>query len=417
MLEQIIKNAVKDFFVSNTKDYFSRINQIIKSNGLYPDINTITGPSSSPHIQFNGRKYVTFASNNYLSFAEDEPHKSAVIKAVEQYGVGSGSTRLLSGTLDIQVAFEKHLADFLHFGDSITFSSGFLANVGVIRMLVDPFPYTPLLSHNKGEIILSDALNHASIIDGVRLSKAERETYEHNDMDHLERLLKKHSSKRKLILTDSVFSMDGDFANLPAITKLAKTHDAILMVDDSHGVGVLGPNGEGAAHHFGVQGDVDVLMGSFTKAFGSLGGYIATSKEIADYLRMTARSYIFSDPIPPSLVAGLDQVLSDIKNGEERRKKTLRNAEQLRNGLKGLGFTVLGQIVPIVPLLVPSEEKVIAFSKRLLEKGFLAPAIRRPAVEEGTERIRFSLMASHEARDIEALIEECGAIGKELGLI
>lgn len=397
-------------------EYFDKNLKFLRKEGMYPTINQVDGPSASPEIYIKNEKFTNFSSNNYLGLASNEDIKDVVIENIKKYGVGSGSTRLLSGTLDIQIEFEKKLARFFDKEDSITFSSGYLANVGVIRMLIDPFPYFNVFGAGQG-IIISDELNHASIIDGVKLSKAKREIYKHSDIKHLEKILKKHKKKRKLILTDGVFSMDGDLAKLKEISSLAKTYDAIVMVDDSHGVGVLGSKGQGVCHHLGVEKDIDIIMGSFTKAFGSIGGFIAADSTICDYLRITARSYIFSDPILPAIVAGLTKTLEIIEHGKNIRDTALDNSEFLRNGLKKEGFVVLGQDTTIVPVLIGSEKKAIDFSNMLYERKILAPCIRRPAVVEGKERLRFSVMAEHTKEHVTELLDACGQIGKSLGII
>ena len=318
---------------------------------------------------------------------------------------------------DFKSEFEKKLAEFYDYNDSISFSSGFLANVGVIRMLVDPFPYFKLPFGNKDGVILSDELNHASVVDAVRLAKADRFIYKHNDMDDLERLLSENMNKKKLIITDGIFSMDGEFANLKAISELSKKYDAIVFVDDSHGTGVIGKNGKGTADYLGVD-DIDVIMGSFTKAWGSIGGYIVTrTKELSDYLRVTARSYIFSDPIIPSVVAGLIKTAEIIEHGDDLRKKTLDNASYLRGELKRMGYEVLGDIMPIVPPLMKGEKNSIKFSQKLLDVGILAPAVRRPAVQEGQERLRLTTMSTHSREQIDYLLEHMDKIGKELKII
>lgn len=405
-----------------TAKYFKKHTDFLIENKLYPYVPMVDGPSASPIIKIEGKEYLTFASNNYLGLAEDQRIKDNTKKGIDIYGTGSGSTRLVSGGLDIQFEFEKQFAKYFNFEETMTFSSGYLANAGVIRMLADPFPYfkLPTLQNILGEdkgLIISDELNHASIIDGVRLAKSDREVFKHSDMRDLEKILSKNKHKRKLVITDGVFSMDGDLANLREITKLTKTYDAILYVDDSHAVGVLGPNGEGVSHHLGVEKDVDVIMGSFTKAFGSLGGFIATSKTIADYLRITARSYIFSDPIPPAIVYGLMTTLDIITNGNYLREKVLSNSDRLRDGLKNAGFTVLGERTPIIPLLIGDEKKVIEFSRMLNENGILAACVRRPVVLEGKERIRFSVMASHSSEQIDRLLNVCVEIGKRTKMI
>jgi 8-amino-7-oxononanoate synthase len=417
ILENLIKSKLNHFSFKDSRDYFKIVLNAVKDVGMYPDVNVITGPSCQPRITINGKEYLTFASNNYLGLAKNDELVRCTISNLKKYGIGSGSTRILSGTLDIQTELETQLADYFGCEGAVTFSSGFLANVGVIRMLIDPFPYTKLLSHGQESIIISDELNHASVIDGIRLSKAERIVYKHSDMNELSNILAKNKRKRKLIITDSVFSMDGDIADLRAITQLAEEHDALVFLDDSHGVGVLGPHGEGAAHHLGVQDSIDVLMGSFTKAFGSIGGYVACSKDIEEYLRVTARPYIFSDPIIPSVVGSLIKAVDMIRAGDDRRQTVINRAAHLRAELIALGFCVLGHVVPIVPILIGDEKKVIQFSNELLKVGILAPAVRRPAVNEGGERLRLSLMATHTKEDTDLLIAECERIGRKIGIL
>lgn len=400
-------------------DYFKNIVELLKGKKLYPDINIITGASSFPNITINGKKYLTFCSNNYLGLANNEEIKQTIINAIKKYGIGSGSTRLLSGTLDIQIEFEKKLAKFYGYADAITFSSGYLANVGIVRMLIDPFPYFPTHQVNKKGIIFSDELNHASLIDAIKLSKAEKAIYKHNDMKNLEKLLFENKQKNKLIVTDGIFSMDGDFADLVELSKLSKKYNALIFVDDSHGTGVLSPKGRGSAHYLGVEKEIDVIMGSFTKGWGSIGGFVTTkTKELGDYLRITAKSYIFSDPILPSVVAGLIKAMEIIENNNELRDRTLNNASYLRRELKKIGYQVMGeQSVPIIPPLLGSEKNAINFSQELLNVGILSPAIRKPAVKEGQERLRLTVMATHTKRHIDYLLENMNKIGKKLKII
>ena len=409
-------NLFKKNYSGSAKKYYGEYLKFLEEKDLYPAIYTVDGPSAQPEVIIKDKKYLNFSSNNYIGLAGNEKIKEVVIENIRKYGVGSGSTRLLSGTLDIQLKLEKKLTKWLGKDDSITFSSGFLANIGVIRMLVDSFPYFTLFNEGKG-IIISDELNHASIIDGVRLAKSDRAIYKHNDMNNLERILQKSRHKRKLILTDGVFSMDGDMAKLKEIVELAKKYNSLIMIDDAHGQGVLGLKGAGTAHHLGVEKDIDVIMGSFTKSFGSIGVFIGVNKSLADYLRITARSYIFSDPIIPAVVAGLIKTTEIIENGDDLRKSVLDNSEYLRTSLKNLGFIVLGHETSIVPLFIGNEEKAIRFSAALYENDILAPCIRRPAVVLGKERIRFSLMASHKREQVDILLGVCEKIGKELGII
>ncbi len=410
------KKETSDNIKYQSKEYFGRYVDFLHKESLYPTIHKMIGYSYEPKVNIKGKKYLSFSSNNYLGLSGNKETKKSIKKAIDSYGVGSGGTRLVSGTLDIQVEFEKNLASYMGFEDSMTFSSGYLANVGVIRMLVDPFPYFQLSEEKQG-VIISDELNHASIIDGVRLSKSLKEIYRHSNMEDLENILKKFNDRRKLIITDGVFSMDGDLANLKEITRLAKKYDAILMVDDSHAVGIIGPKGRGTAHLLGVEKDVDIIMGSFTKAFGSIGGFIVGNKEIIDYLRITSRSYIFSDPIPPAFVAGLISTLKILMKSDKLRKNALKNSQILRLGLRKAGFVVYGEDTNIIPLIISDERKTIDFSNMLMDNGIIATCVRRPVVSPGKERIRFSVMATHKESEIRYLIEKCTHIGKILNLI
>lgn len=401
---------------NNNYGYFEKYLKFIDFNNLYPEIHTVDGFSADPIVNISGKAFLSFSTNNYLSLAKDDRIIRAVTDALPKYGVGSGSTRLLSGTLDIQVEFEKKLAKFFGYDNSITFSSGFLANVGVIRMLVDAFPYfnLPFLSDNG--VILSDELNHASIVDAVRLSKSERLIYKHNDLNHLESLLKEHKAARKLVVSDGIFSMDGTEAKLYELVQLCNKYNSLLFIDDSHGVGVLGKKGRGVIEQLDISDYPSVLMGSFTKAFGSLGGFVCVNEILDKYLRITARSYIFSDPIPPSLVAGLIEAINIIENEEERRTRALSNANYLRNGLREMNLEVLGDNSTIVPLIIGNEKKAMKFARQLFENNILAPCIRKPAVKEGSERIRFSVTTNHNREQLDKLLSICRTIAKDCGL-
>jgi 7-keto-8-aminopelargonate synthetase-like enzyme len=309
------------------------------------------------------------------------------------------------------------LADFTGFEDAITFSSASLASAGCIKALVDPFPYYRQSKQFDG-LIIGDALNHASLVDAARLAKSDYVIYRHNDMADLERLLKKYIGlKGLLIVTDGVFSMDGTLADLKALRRLADTYNALLMVDDSHGFGVLGSNGEGTARYLGMQ--PDILLASFTKGGGSIGGFVSASQKIVKYLRVVARTAIFSDPIPPALAAGLITMLNILKSseGENLRDKMRKNTEYLRSNLKRLGFDILGEHTPIVPLILGNEPLTMEFSSLLFEMNIIAPAIRYPAVPHGKERLRFSITAGHQKKHLDHLIESCQKIGKRLSVI
>lgn len=378
---------------------------VAKDRGLYPEIPVIEGPSSMPKIKIDGKEYLTFTSNNYLGLATDQRIKEAIKIAAQKYGMGSAGVRLLSGNLDIQVEFEKELADFLNVEDVMTFSSGYLANIGTIRALTNPFSYYPLLGNTSAGYIFSDQLNHTSIIDACSLSKATKVIYEHSNMDDLEKKLAGVTIKeKKLIITDGVFSMDGDLAKIPELVRLKEKYNAVIMVDDSHGAGVIGEHGAGIAEYFNVQKQTDIVMMSFTKAFGGLGGLIAGSKTLIDYLRVVARPYIFSDPIPPSIVAGLREALKVIRTESTLREKLKDHAIYLVEGLRRIGFSVKDSLTPIIPLVLGDEQKTITLSEFLRGKGIFSIPIRYPAVPKGQERLRLTLMVTHKKKDIDRLI-------------
>lgn len=385
-----------------------QILEVLKKKDLYPDIRSIEGISTEPEAIVDGKKVLLFCSNNYLGISGDKKIKDEIIKAIEKYGMGSGGSRLVSGNLDIHQRLEKEIAEYKNSESAITFLSGYMANTGAIPAILNNFEYslksnfTKAISGDNAEVF-SDESNHASIIDGCRLAKAEIIIYRHKDVLDLENKLKKSRAKKKLIVSDGVFSMDGDIAPVDKLADLSDKYEAILMIDDAHGTGILGPNGEGTATHFNLKNKVDITMGTFTKAFGGVGGFITGSKILTDYLRITARSYIFSAPIPPAISAGLIEAINISKNDKGRRERVLSNAKYLRDGLRKNGFDVLGE-TPIVPILIGKDENAINISRKLFEKGIFAPAIRWPAVPKGESRIRFTVMATHTKEQIDILI-------------
>ena len=360
-------------------------------------------------IKVKGKYYLSFSSNNYLGLSGNRDIKDAIKKAIDKYGVGSGGTRLVSGTLDIQVEFEKKFSNYFGFEDSITFSSGYLANVGVIRMLIDPFPYFQL-SEEKPGIIISDELNHASIIDGVRLSKSTKEIYRHSNMKDLEDILKRYQHHRKLIITDGVFSMDGDTAPLPEILKIAKRYDAIIMIDDAHATGVFGQHGKGMIEHYGLEGKIDIIMGSLSKAIGSIGGFIAGSKHLIEFLKNKARSFIYTTALPPAVCAASLAGLALVQEDTSLIDKLWENIEYLKSRLSEFTNNVTIQS-PIIPVIVGSAEDAVNLSNKLYQNGILIPAIRPPTVPPGTSRLRISLMTTHSKDDINRLIDVLKNVG------
>ncbi|MCL4244695.1 MAG: 8-amino-7-oxononanoate synthase [Candidatus Dadabacteria bacterium] len=350
----------------------------------------------SPEITIDGKSYILLGSNGYLGLSVDPAVKKAAREALEKYGTGSGGSRLVSGSTDLHRELEDSVARFKKTEAAILFSSGYLANVGTISSLV-----------GEGDVVYSDELNHASIIDGCRLSKAEIKVYPHLDTGRLESLLREDDrrKRRKLVVTDTVFSMDGDVAPLKDITELSGKYGAALMVDEAHAAGVLGKRGSGATGHFGVEDRVPVVMGTLSKAVGSLGGYVAGSQKLVDFIRNRVRSYIFDTSLPaPSLAASL-AAIRIIENEPERRERLWSLIRRFKNGIEGMGLKVMRSDSAIVPVLVGEAAPALRFAAVLRERGVYTPAVRPPSVPPGMCRIRVTLMATHTEAQIDAALD------------
>ncbi len=388
----------------------------LREKGYYPTIRTITS-GIDPEITIDGRRLLMFCSNDYLALANFPKVKSAAIAAIENYGVSTCASRLISGNTDLHEDLENELADFLGTESAIVFTTGYMANSGVIPALVNGINMFRLLK--KETIIISEELNHASIIDGCKIAKNRVEVYKHSDTNDLEKKLKKFRSKRKIVITDAVFSMDGDYAPIKSIVGLCRSYNALLMVDEAHSIGVLGKTGRGVTEFFDLEPneDIPVLMGTLSKAIGSIGGYIAGSKLLIDYLRVTARSYIFTaSPLPPASTAAAIQAIREIKNNPKLVTSLNKNADYLRTGLKQHGFDTLNSSTPIIPIVIGDEVKAIKFSDRLFNEGILAPCVRWPAVPKGKARIRCVVMATHTKEHLDTFIEKCKKIKLNFGI-
>lgn len=380
----------------------------LKEQGLYVYIRTLEGPQGS-WLTIGGRKVLNMCSNNYLGFANEPRLKEAAKKAIDEWGVGPGAVRTIAGTLKIHEELEKALAEFKKVEAVLFLQTGFIANQAVIPAIV-----------GAGDAILSDELNHASIIDGVRLSKAERYIWKHRDVKDLEEKLKEATEKgarRKLIITDGVFSMDGDLAPLPEIVELAEKYDVMVMVDDAHGEGVLGEAGRGIVDHFGLHGRVDIEIGTLSKAFGVVGGYVAGKKELIDYLKQKARPFLFSTPLSPADTAASLEAVKILMESGDRVKKLWDNARYFKENMKKLGFDLGVSETPITPVMLYDAKVATEFSKRLLEEGVFAQAIGYPTVPKGKARIRVMISAVHTKEDLDFAIEKFEKVGKELNVI
>ena len=364
---------------------------------------TVVDSACGAHVTVAGREIVCFCSNDYLCLAADPAVKKAATGAITKWGVGSGASRLVSGTSTLHVELEKKIADFKCTESAIAASTGWMANQIAITALV-----------SSGDLVLADKLNHASIIDAVRASGAKLRTYAHNNTDRLRNLLEKNRSqfKRCLIVTDSLFSMDGDFAPLEDLVAIKNDFDAQLLIDEAHATGVLGECGRGVAELAGVEDQIDVTVGTLSKAIGSLGGFVAGPAVLIEKIRNTSRPYIYTTALPPALCAAAIESLRIIRDEPHRRQRVLSMATFLKGALTAGGLDVSHSQSQIIPVIVGDPGEAMRFSEQLLSAGFLVPAIRPPTVASGTSRLRVSVCAGHSDQDIEGLVEAMVSAGR-----
>jgi glycine C-acetyltransferase len=380
--------------------------QDLRDQGLYNNIRTIGSPMDG-HITVDGKPVLNFCANNYLGLANHPRLKEAAKRAIDQYGIGPGAVRTIAGTMTLHVELERRLAQFKGAEAVITLQSGFTANLAAIPALV-----------GKGDIIFSDALNHASIIDGCRLSRATIVAYAHNDVDDLRRKIAETTEYgRRLIISDGVFSMDGDIAPLPALVDVAKQHGIMIMVDDAHGEGVLGRGGRGIVDHFGLHGQVDVEVGTMSKAFGVVGGIVAGKQVIVDWLRQRARPFLFSSAMTVPDAAACLEAVDLLEESEDLVKRLWANAAFLKEQLRAMGFDTGKSETPIIPLMLGEAELAQRFSRALFEQGVFAMPIGFPTVAKGAARIRVMNTAAHSQSDLESALAAFETVGKSLGVI
>lgn len=364
---------------------------------------TVIESCDGPRVTVNNRSMLLLCSNDYLGLANHPALRLAAVKAMERFGFGSGASRLISGTTALHRDLENRLAFFKGTEAALVFNSGYAANTGII----------PSVS-GTGDLVLSDSLNHASIIDGCRLSKAEVMVYRHKDVEQVEALLKKgRNAEQKLIVTEGVFSMDGDIAPLPDLVSLAEKYGAIFMVDDAHGAGVLGKTGKGTAEHFGLSGRVQIQMGTLGKAFGSFGAYAAGNRGLIDFLINTSRSFIYSTALPPAVCAASLAALDVLDREPERRARLWENRNQFVNGLKSIGISTGESETPIIPLIIGDSGQTLKAAERLFEYGIYAVAIRPPTVPVNAARIRTTVTAAHTKDDIDSALEVFNRLRRE----
>jgi len=377
----------------------------IRARGTWRRMRRLAG-AQGPRMQVDGKSVLHFAGSNYLDLAHHPEVVEAAAEAARTHGCAAGGSRLICGNLDLHEALEAELAGFLGVEAALAFSTGYMANVGVIPSLVRP-----------GDLVLSDALNHASIVDGCRLSRAETRVFAHGDVDALARLLQRETDtaagrgRRLLLVLDGVYSMDGDLPPLREMTRLARRHGAIVLLDDAHGCGTLGPNGRGAAELLGAEDGVDVFVGTLGKTFGSFGAFVAGSAKLRELLVNAARSFIFTCALAPPQVAAARAALAIVQREPARRARLAANAARLRERLAAHGISAAPSTTHIVPVVVGANETTMALCERLLARGFYAQGIRHPSVPEGTARLRITPMSSHVVDEIDALAD---AVADEL---
>jgi glycine C-acetyltransferase len=375
----------------------------LKESGLFNVIRTIDSPMDA-WVTIDGRRLLNFCANNYLGLASHPRLKAAAQKAIDEYGVGPGAVRTIAGTMSLHVMLEERLAEFKKAEACISFQSGFSANLATIPALV-----------GRGDTIFSDELNHASIIDGCRLSRAKVVRYAHTNVDDLRRqIAEAEPANRRLIVTDGVFSMDGDIAPLDKICEVAEEHDILLMVDDAHGEGVLGHGGRGIVDHFGLHGRVDIEVGTMSKAFGVVGGMVSGKKIIVDWLRQRGRPFLFSSAMTVPDAAACLEAVNLLEESTELVDRLWSNAKVFRDGLVDMGFDTGFSQTPIVPVMLGEAPLAQAFSRRLFEEGVFAMAIGYPTVPQGKARIRVMNSAAHSPNDLERALEIFSRVGREL---
>ncbi len=383
---------------------FTRAKELM-SAGLYPFFRVVES-AQDPEVVIGGRRMIMVGSNNYLGLTNHPKVKEAALNAIRKYGTGCAGSRFLNGTLSIHVELEEKLARFIRKEAALVFSTGFQVNLGVISAVV-----------GKDDIVIIDKMDHASIIDGCRLSYGEVKKFRHNDMADLERILLQYNGKGKLIVVDGVFSMEGDIVNLPRVVELAKAYGARLMVDDAHGIGVLGKTGRGTAEHYGLEEEVDLIMGTYSKSLASIGGFIAGSEDIIHYIKHSARSLIFSASPPPASVAAVSAAVDIIENEPERIGRLWDNTKKMLEGFKNLGFQVGPSETPIIPIMVGDSETAFRMAMMLQEEGVFANVAVSPAVPDGKALIRTSYMATHNEEQLDRVLAAFEKVGKRLGLI
>jgi len=386
----------------------SKINeqtQALKANHCYFFFRPLESGQDA-EVTVAGKRVIMAGSNNYLGLTSHPRVKEAAIRAVEKFGSGCAGSRFLNGNLEIHEELERKLARFFRQEAALVFSTGYQTNLGTISALV-----------GRNDVAIIDKYDHASIIDGCRLSFGKVKKFRHNDMRDLERVLRESRDRGKFIIVDGVFSMEGDITNLPAIVREAKAHGARVMVDDAHGIGVLGHGGRGTAEHFGLEHDVDLIMGTYSKSLAAIGGFIVGAADVVNYVKHVGRSMIFSASLPPSLVATVSTALDIIEEQPQLREQLWKNTRKMLDGYKELGYDTGHSETPIIPILIRDGTKVYEMCRHLFEEGVFVNPVVSPAVPPGRELLRTSCMATHTEEQLDKVLDAFARVGKKLGVI
>ena len=392
--------------MTNRMHFLKDLLQDLKDRNLYSEL-PVLGTEQKNRVVLNGKDVIIMCTNNYLGFANHPRLREAAKKAIDTWGFGTGAVRQIAGTMEIHIQLEEMLAKYKHTESSLVFVAGIAANRGTIQALM-----------GEEDAIISDELNHGSIIDGVRLTKSKRMVYPHLDMAGLKKaLVETKDARRRLIVTDGVFSMDGDIAPLDQIVELAEEYDAMVMVDDAHGDGVLGKDGRGIVDHFGLEGRVDIDMGTLSKAFGCLGGYIAGNKDLRDYLIHTARSFIFTTAHPPAVAAATMEAIMMIQDEPQHLRQLWKNTLYFKKGMSDLGFDIGHSQTPITPVKAGESRTAMELSRLLFEEGLFAKPIVFPLVAKDKARVRINVTAQHTKEDLDEALAIFERVGKRMKLI
>ncbi len=379
----------------------------LKREGVYRKLPVLSSANEAEAL-LDGRKIINLSSNNYLGFANHPRLKKAAIEAVQKYGAGAGAVRTIIGNMDIHEEMEEVLAEFKREEAVMVYQSGFNCNAGTIQAVTE-----------RGDLIISDELNHASIIDGARLSRADKTVFRHGDMNHLEDILKESRDKYRniLIITDGVFSMDGDIAPLPDIVNLAEEFEAMTYVDDAHGSGVLGESGRGTIDHFGLHGRVDFTIGTLSKAIGVIGGYVAGNKTMKDWLSHRGRPILFSTALPPAAIGAIIEAVKILMSTTEYTDRLWDNAKYFKEKISKLGYNIGKSQTPITPVIIGEEDKTMQFSRKLFDQGVFVSGIVFPTVPKGTGRVRCMVTAGHNKQQLDRAVDAFKNVGEEMGLL